>query len=246
MSMSVHGNDTRLENEIRHGAFIADNPGTIWNWESPAGKIRWRRRAAMLSGHITPGMKVLELGCGAGYYTKELVLTGADISAIDISPDLLALAEQNVSSDHVTFLRENAYAMGFENESFDTVVGSSVLHHLDVKPAIREIHRVLKKGGSMVFTEPNMLNPQIMLQKNIPYLKERLGDSPDETAFFKWQLIRLLKNHGFREITVEPFDFLHPSIPRVLIPAFERLNTWLEHTPFLKEIAGSLFIRAHK
>lgn len=246
MGMSVNENDSRLEHEIRHGAVIAVNPGAIWNWESPAGKIRWRRRTAMLSGHITPGMKVLELGCGSGYYTRELSLTGADICAIDISPDLLALAEQFVHSEHVTFLRANAYAMEFENETFDTVVGSSVLHHLDVEKAVREMFRVLKKNGSIVFTEPNMLNPQIMLQKNIPYLKERLGDSPDETAFFKWPLMRLLSTYGFREITVEPFDFLHPSLPRFLIPAFERLNTLLEHTPLVKEIAGSLYIRALK
>lgn len=242
----MHENDTRLENEIRHGAVIADKPGTIWNWVSPAGRVRWRRRVAMLSGHITTGMKVLELGCGSGYYTKELAITGADICAIDISPDLLALAEQKVRSANVTFLRANAYAMEFDNDTFDSVVGSSVLHHLDVEQALREIHRVLKKGGSMVFTEPNMLNPQIMVQKNIPYIKERLGDSPDETAFFKWPLINLLNKHGFRDITVEPFDFLHPAIPQVLIPAFERLNTRLEHIPLVKEIAGSLFIRAHK
>lgn len=246
MHMTSYKNDPRLENEIRHGAQIADSPGEVWNWESPAGKIRWRRRTAMLSGHIVPTMRVLELGCGAGYYTKELARTGAEICAIDISPDLLTLAARSVTDPRVTFMQANAYAMEFADESFDSVVGSSVLHHLDVEPAIREIFRVLKKGGSMVFTEPNMLNPQIMLQKNIPWLKKRLGDSPDETAFFKWPLQRLLGSTGFRDVTVEPFDFLHPAVPQAMIPAFERLNTLLEHTPLVKEIAGSLFIRAYK
>lgn len=244
--ISGHEKDTRLENEIRHGAFIAGNPGAIWNWESPAGKVRWCRRAAMLSEHITPDMKVLELGCGSGYYTRELALSGANISAIDISPELLKLAGQYVRSPHVTFFQANAYAMEFGDELFDTVVGSSVLHHLDVEQAIREIYRVLKWGGSMVFTEPNMLNPQIMLQKNILYIKRRLGDSPDETAFFKWPLTRLLRKYGFSKVTVMPFDFLHPSIPRMMIPAFERLNILLENIPLVKEIAGSLFIRAYK
>lgn len=246
MPMSSYKNDARLENEIRHGAQIADSPGEVWNWESPAGKIRWRRRTAMLSGHIVPTMRVLELGCGAGYYTKELARTGAEICAIDISPDLLMLAARSVSDPRVTFMQANAYAMEFADESFDSVVGSSVLHHLDVEPAIREIFRVLKKGGSMVFTEPNMLNPQIMLQKNILWLKKRLGDSPDETAFFKWPLQRLLSSAGFKAVTVEPFDFLHPAVPQIMIPVFERLNTLLEHTPLVKEIAGSLFIRAYK
>lgn len=244
MDISVRERDIRIENEVRHGAAIADNPGAIWNWESPAGRVRWRRRTAMLSGHILPEMKVLELGCGSGYYTKELALTGAEICAIDISPDLLAAAQRAICSSRVTFICANAYAMDFDDGTFDSVVGSSVLHHLDIEPALREIGRVLKKGGSMVFTEPNMLNPQIMLQKNIPFLKKRLGDSPDETAFFKWPLIRQLERHGFSNIRVEPFDFLHPAIPRTLIPAFEGVAALLEHIPVVKEIAGSLFIRA--
>jgi SAM-dependent methyltransferase len=242
----VKTTDTRIENEIRHGASIADNPGKVWNWESPAGKKRWQRRTAMLSGHISPEMYVLELGCGTGYYTKELLQTGARICAIDISPDLLAIARRNIHTERVSFVQENAYSMGFKDNTFDTVVGSSVLHHLDIDKAMHEVFRVLKPGGQIAFTEPNMLNPQIMIQKNIPYIKQKLGDSLDETAFFKWQLHRILKKNGFRGIRIEPFDFLHPAIPEMFVPAFEGLNRVLEKTPFIKEIAGSLFIRASK
>ncbi len=200
----------------------------------------------MLSAHISPGMHVLELGCGTGYYTKELLQSGARICAIDISPDLLAIARSNIHAERVSFVQANAYSMGFEDNLFDSVVGSSVLHHLDIDRAMHEVFRVLKPGGQIVFTEPNMLNPQIMLQKNIPYIKQKLGDSLDETAFFKWQLHSILKKNGFRDIRIEPFDFLHPAIPEILIPAFECLNHSLEKMPFIKEIAGSLFIRAYK
>ena len=80
------------------------------------------------------------------------------------------------------------YRFDSDNERFDAVVGSSVLHHLDVAQALRECFRVLKPEGVICFTEPNMLNPQIALQKNISFLKKRLGDSPDETTFFRWQI----------------------------------------------------------
>jgi ubiquinone/menaquinone biosynthesis C-methylase UbiE len=83
--------------------------------------------------------------------------------------------------------------MTFENRRFDYILGSSVLHHLDIEKAISEIYRVLKDGGIIAFTEPNMMNPQIALQKNIPYLKRKLGDSPDETVFFRWKISKLLK-----------------------------------------------------
>ena len=69
----------RIHREIEHGRFLAEHgAGEIWNWESPAGKLRWTRRVKMLSNHLEPGMRVLELGCGTGYFTRELARSGAD------------------------------------------------------------------------------------------------------------------------------------------------------------------------
>ena len=191
-------------------------------------------------------MEVLEVGCGTGYFTKELVKTGANIKAIDISPDLLAVAKENVTGGNVTFLVENAYALGFKDASFDSVIGSSVLHHLDVAKALREFMRVLKPGGTIRFTEPNMLNPQIALQKNVRFIKARMGDSPDETAFFRWGLRKTLVECGFRDVVVTPFDFLHPKTPASLVRFFETLSGMLESVPLISEIAGSLYLEASK
>jgi SAM-dependent methyltransferase len=239
--------DTRLHNEIEHGKYLLQHgAGEVWNWESPAGRLRWARRVGMLSSHLRPGMQILELGCGTGCLTKKLAGTGASVTAIDISPDLLKVARAECADANVNFMIENAYAMTFPDESFDSVTGSSVLHHLDVPRALAEIWRVLKPGGTLYFTEPNLLNPQIALQKKIPALKRRLGDSPDETAFFRWQLQNKLRAVGFKNIRIECFDFLHPQIPTPLIPFCEKLGRWLEKVPLISEIAGSLYIRAGK
>jgi 2-polyprenyl-3-methyl-5-hydroxy-6-metoxy-1,4-benzoquinol methylase len=237
----------RLQNEIEHGKYLlAHGAGEIWNWETPAGRVRWNRRIKMLTQHLRQGEKVLELGCGTGYFTRALAATGAQVTAIDISPDLLARAEQMCSQQNVTFEVQNAYVLTYESGAFDSVVGSSVLHHLEVTDALREIYRVLKPGGSICFTEPNMLNPQIAVQKNIPAIKRRLGDSPDETAFFRWSLRRRLAASGFRAIKIQPFDFLHPKIPARWIAQVQTIGDVLERVPLISEIAGSLYIRAHK
>ncbi len=239
--------EARLQREIEHGRFLArEGPGEVWNWEGPAGRLRWQRRVIMLTNHLLPEMKVLELGCGTAYFTRELAKTGATITAIDISPDLLALARHNCPADSVTFEAENAYDLSYPDNSFDSVVGSSVLHHLEVEKALCEILRVLKPGGSLYFTEPNMLNPQIALQKNLPALKRRLGDSPDETAFFRWSLNRLMRETGFREIEITPFDFLHPWLPSSGLRIAQLVANSLERMPIIREIAGSLYIRAIK
>jgi len=237
----------RVTKEIQHGRFLAKyGAGEIWNWESPAGKLRWARRVKMLSTHLGAGMRVLELGCGTGYFTRELARSRADIVAIDVSPELLELARANYSAPNVRYEIQNASALSYPDAVFDSVVGSSVLHHLEIEEALREIHRVLKAGGTIYFTEPNMLNPQIAVQKNVPWVKRKLGDSPDETAFFRWPLRRLLEQTGYRDVRIDPFDFLHPQTPVPLVGRIDVLGRFLENVPVISEFAGSLYIRAIK
>jgi len=237
----------RIAKEIQHGRFLAEHgAGEIWNWESPAGKLRWARRVKMLSGHLLPGMSVLEVGCGTGYFTRELAHFGADIVAIDVSPELLEIAKVDCSAPNVRYQIQNACALEYPDAVFDSVVGSSVLHHLEIKDAVHEIYRVLKSGGTIYFTEPNMLNPQIAIQKNVPWVKRKLGDSLDETAFFRWPLRRLLIETGFCDVQVDPFDFLHPKTPASFVNTVNATGHFLENVPVVSEFAGSLYIRAIK
>lgn len=239
--------DYRLAREIEHGRYLAThNAGEVWNWEGAAGRVRWKRRVRMLTNELRSGMRVLELGCGTAYFTRELARTGATIIAIDISPELLASARDQCRVKNVEFAVGNAYALSYSDNSFDAVVGSSVLHHLAIERALGELHRVLRSGGTIRFTEPNMLNPQIAIQKNVPAMKRRLGDSPDETAFFRWRLARLLRETGFRQVRITPFDFVHPRVPAAVIPAIEAIGNLLEKLPVISEVAGSLLIRAVK
>lgn len=237
----------RIANEIDHGRFLAQHgAGEIWNWEGEAGKLRWARRVKMLSNHLRVGMSVLELGCGTGYFTRELAHSGAHIVAVDVSPELLQIARADCSATNVSYEVQNACAMSYRDAVFDSVVGSSVLHHLEIKEALREIYRVLRVGGTIYFTEPNMLNPQIAIQKNVPWVKRKLGDSPDETAFFRWPLRRLFKETGFRDVRIDPFDFLHPKTAGFLVNRLNGLGHFLENVPVISEFAGSLYIRAIK
>jgi len=234
--------------EIEHSKNIAANAETIWGWGTLAGLARAERRGNYftLIAAIRPGKKVLEVGCGTGIYTEKLARTGADIVAIDISSDLLAQARNKIKSPNISFLEADLENLPFPNENFDAVVGVSILHHVNACEALKEIRRVLKPDGAIVFSEPNMLNPQIAFERNIPAIRKMLGNSPSETAFFRWGLARMLKNAGFSEIDIKPFDFLHPLTPKAFIKTVERLGLIIEHIPLLKEFAGSLLISARK
>jgi len=90
------------------------------------------------------------------------------------------------------------------------------------------------------------MNPQIAAQKNIPYIKRKLGDSSDETAFFRCNLKKKLLTAGFSRVDIRPFDFLHPTIPKFLISLTSKIGSILENTFLIKEIAGSLIIYVEK
>jgi len=240
-------NEPRLLHEISHGQYILEHGEEIWNWSSPAGKVRWARRCKLFAAFLGMNQNhVLEIGCGTGLFTKELAKTGNTIVAIDISEALIRKAKERVVATNVSFVVENAYKTSFTAESFDFIVGSSSLHHLEVDKALNEFIRILKPGGGILFTEPNMLNPQVALIKNIPFLKRRAGDSPDETAFFRWKITGTFRRYGFVDVEVKPFDFVHPRIPAHYVKKCEHVALFLEKIPIVKEFSGSLIICCRK
>lgn len=235
----------RIENERAHGRKIVREAEAVWNWDGDAGRRRWRRRVEFILDRIPRDGRVLEVGCGTGLLTEALGEAGVRLTAIDISSDLLGRARARVARlPSIGLSVQNAYSAGLKAESFDAVVGISVLHHLELRSALTEFRRILRPGGRLLFSEPNMANPIILLQKNIPILKRMAGDSPDETAFLRGPLARELRDAGFQVLRVEPFDFLHPATPSPLVPAVDRVGGWLERIPLLRELGGSLLIEA--
>lgn len=233
--------------ELEHAKKILHHPEFYWNSGTAAGNRGSRRRAQWIidTAGLAPGVRVLEIGCGTGYFSELFLASGASLSAIELSPDLLRLAVRRCGAA-ADFREADVEHLPYGDATFDAVVGVRVLHHLDMDSAVAEMHRVLKPRGAFAFCEPNMMNPQIAIQKNIPLIKRWMGDTPDETAFFKWRLRRFLSLRGFEDIAIEPFDFLHPHVPAAMVTAVERIGGALEKIPLVREIAGSLAIFARK
>lgn len=224
-----------------------------WGWTTPAGQARARRRADLIisAAGVRPGHTVLEIGCGTGMFTERFAAAGARIVAVDISPDLLAKAlDRRLPADRIRFEQRR-----FENlelsdpaiqawaaDGFDAIIGSSVLHHLDIPAAIETCTRLLVAGGRMAFAEPNLLNPQVWMERNFrswfPYV------SQDETAIVRWPLRRQLERAGFSDIVITPFDWLHPATPESLMGVVGGVGRVFERVPGVREFAGSVLISA--
>jgi SAM-dependent methyltransferase len=239
----------RLAREIEFHRSIADRAEQVWNWDTPAGRTRAARRARFFVEHggLRPGRLALEIGCGTGLFLDQVAQSGATVRALDLSTHLLARARARVAGRaNVALQCGNAEQMPYPAGTFDAVYGSSVLHHLDLDRALAEVFRVLKPGGRIVFTEPNILNPQCAVMFKVDATKPFFGVSPDEMAFSRFRAVRALRAAGFGQATVTPFDFLHPSTPGALVQSLAGLGAAAERVPLLREIAGSLLIRAAK
>jgi 2-polyprenyl-3-methyl-5-hydroxy-6-metoxy-1,4-benzoquinol methylase len=238
----------RAAHEIAHGKLIAESsPELVWGWGTPAGKLRSKRRGQLVAeaANLGEGMRALEIGCGSGLFTEIFAGSGALIVAVDISPDLIELAQQrDLPEDRVTFLCQRFEEISLA-EPFDAVIGSSVLHHLEIDEALKVIYRLLKPGGVLAFAEPNMLNPQVFAERTF-FRRFSKYTSPDETAFVRWSFQALLEGIGFTRVEVTPFDWLHPYTPKVMIPAVRGLGRVLEKIPAVREFSGSLLIRAER
>lgn len=208
-------------------------------------KLRWRAIAVRHCFHVLPGERILELGAGSGLWTEHLanVLRGENpIVATVFNEDFAAAAAtrelRNVSFQKVTSLDD------LPAESFDYIVGTAILCHDLYAQNLQALHRLLKPGGQILFFEANYWNPQSVIKSALP--EHWVGHAPCHVSLRKYKLMKIASQQGFVDIDVIPYDIIHPLVPRFVIPALRSLAFVVEHTPLLKELCGTLYIRAQK
>lgn len=229
-------------NEIEHFHKVSlENIEATFGWASPAGQLRVRRRGNLISriANLTPSTRALEIGCGSGVFTERFSKTGVELVAVDISSDLLAAARSRKLSN-VVFVEKRFEDLELNESSFDAIIGVSILHHLDLEAALPLIYKLLKPNGVMCFSEPNMLNPEVWLERK--FRRFFWYVSPDEIAFVRFQLDHLLQHFGFTEIRIVPFDWLHPLMSKRIMHRMNEIGVFLEQLPIIREFAGSLLI----
>lgn len=98
---------------------------------------------------------VLEVGCGTGRFSEQIVKLGADLTVLDIGPNLVKEVTRKVSCTGVV---GDACKLPLSDESFDIVISSECIEHTPFpKQAIREMCRVCRYGGFVCITSPNKL-----------------------------------------------------------------------------------------
>jgi len=128
--------------------------------------------ACFLKNHIdVKRKKILDAGCGEGRFSKYFIDSGANITSMDFSEEYIHLNEKNIPNGKFTV--GSVTNIPFPSNTFDYIFTVDVLQHVpNLKKALQEFQRVLKKNGTLIIVDKNkwglnskILIPQIIIQK---------------------------------------------------------------------------------
>ncbi len=199
--------------------------------------LKRRARKIILGLELKDGDKILEVGCGNGYYLSLLNRLGLKFNLTGIDKDKLALkdAVKFIGDKKVKIILADGSKIPFPNNSFDKIVMSEVIEHVDNEKAVlKEVNRVLKKDGILSMTTCNLRHP--FFWDPVNFILQRLFNTHIKSGFWAgiWnQHDRLYKKESIEKIVKSSnFD----------IEQSESLTSWcLPFNHYLVNLIAKLF-----
>jgi ubiquinone/menaquinone biosynthesis C-methylase UbiE len=118
----------------------------------------WRVMEIAKQSFRAKNQKLLDFGCGKGESSLIFSKIGYEVFGFDLSPNNIAIAKRLSAEYGMTerthFQVSVAEKLDYPTDYFDVVVGTDILHHVEISPALSECSRILKKGGVAIFHEP--------------------------------------------------------------------------------------------
>lgn len=169
------------------------------------------------------GKCVLEIGCGTGRFSEEILARGSKLTVLDIGSSLVA----NVTGKHRCLgTTGDATRLPFLENSFEAVISSECIEHTpDPLASIEEMCRVCKPGGFICFTTPNRLWYPVLLISNWTGIRKFSGI---ENWIFPYQGIASLKSQKMTDIKANGCH-LWPFQVKKSRPLLRRLDVYGQH-----------------
>lgn len=192
------------------------------------------------------GRRVLDAGCGSGWYAEELLRRGAEVTAFDAEPRFVELTRARTGGRARVLVADLAKPLAFAADgAFDAVVAPLVLHYVeDWDAMLAELARVLRPGGTLVFSTHHPFMDWQEFRTDDYFRTERLTDEWDVGTVRFWRrpltaMADALAGAGFvleRLLEPRPLDGYRDAAP----DWHARLSTrpWFLHVRARREVGG--------
>ena len=188
--------------------YIMDDPREAMRLELKVDPEAWVHK--YIAHHISPDLKVLDVGCGPGVILREIaeLEPTIQVTGLEISPDRVRIAADRHAGTRITFASGDAHAMQFASHSFDFVYSRMLFQYLpDKQAALAEMVRVCRPGGSVLLQD---LDGQLLwhypespnVQRAVETVVKALGKTGFD-PFVGRKLFRFAQLAGLENIKVD-------------------------------------------
>ncbi|MBR3609863.1 MAG: class I SAM-dependent methyltransferase [Oscillospiraceae bacterium] len=154
---------------------------------SKASRVEFFTTVKYIEKYLKPGMKILDIGAGAGEYSLYFAEKGYEVSALELADNNIAAFRKKIRPEHkIELIQGNAIDLShYEDDSFDIVLMFGPLYHLhkesDRQKAIAEAKRVAKKSAVLFFA---FIGNDMIFITEMLYSKDFIkGNSYDHETF---------------------------------------------------------------
>ena len=175
--------------KVEKGRLFDEWPEKYDRWfTTPIGGLVKKYEAELLLDLLRPsqGEIILDAGCGTGVFTLDFLSRGAKVIGLDISLPMLRRSREKAGGYSLPSVLGDMLTLPFSEDSFDRVISVTALEFIeDGAAAIRELFRVVQKGGCIVVATLNSRSPWAARRKAEAKQKESIFEkvvfrSPDE------------------------------------------------------------------
>lgn len=196
-------------------------------------------------------LKVIDFGCGTGSFTSRFLNNGFELYGMDISSNCIRYARKKYPD--ISFEIGDIEHTGYPDESFDAVLLTGVLHHFsDFSGVIKEIHRILRKGGIVLGYDPNGANPFMwMYRSNSSPFYSSKGITENERLLTGKEIEYAFSSCGFQEIRIESisgvtYKYIDHSLSFIILPMYNLIERLFDFGPLRKRFGSFLITYARK
>jgi ubiquinone/menaquinone biosynthesis C-methylase UbiE len=185
-------NQAPKNHNIETGGGTIDMPEIFDDWperyeqwfETPIGKLIREYESELILEMLRPGRgeKILDVGCGTGIFTLDVLAAGADVVGIELSLPMLLWARKKLKWHAFRMVQGDMRNLPFPNSTFEKTISVTAIEFIqDARSAVSELFRVTKPRGCIVVATLNRLSPWATRRK----AEGEKGHSLFKHAFFR-------------------------------------------------------------